>query len=62
MEKLLRAKLLVPVLVVIVTVATDIAGIPLDPGTLYLIGAVAIAVFTGEEVSDIKEKIEKYKV
>ena len=62
MEKLLRAKLLVPILVVIVTVVTDIMGAPLEASTLYTIGAVAIAVFAGEEVADIKEKISKYKV
>ncbi len=62
MEKLLRAKLLVPILVVIVTVATDVMGAPLEASTLYTIGAVAIAVFAGEEVKEIKEMIEKYKV
>jgi len=61
MDKILRAKLLVPVLVIVVTVATDIAGVPLEPSTLYTIGATGIAVLVGEEVKDVKELVEKYR-
>ena len=61
MEKILRAKLLVPVLVIIVTVATDVAGAPLEASTLYTIGAVAISLVVEEGYMEVKEMLKDYK-
>ena len=61
MDKILRAKLLVPVLVIIVTVLTDVAGVPLEPHTLYTIGAVAISLVVEEGYKEVKEMLKDYK-
>lgn len=61
MKDVLRAKLLVPILTLLVVVITDIVGVPLSSNTLWLLGITAITIFTGEEFKDVKEIAEKYR-
>ncbi len=61
LKKLIRAKLLVPVAVIVVIVLTDVLGVPLQAESLYSMVALAVSLVVEEGYVEIKKMIKEYK-